>query len=334
MQVRRLPVVRQSTVTASATPSPPSSFFTPQDPVNTFSAKTNIFQNKILQSIPTVSVRHPKMNNESELPESIGSSGDHNTATATNDGLQKSSGNDDHSNKETRSHSDGIFQYEDDDEITDVPQDFICPITQEIFRDPVQDLFGHTYERSAILAWIAVKGACPMTRQDLRASNLIPNALMKTKVRLWQREHHHQGNRDKFGQQQQVVYHSIYDTDDDETDNNNDGENVLIGYLTIPQTDLRVATGSAHSRQRQRQQRGGRWSVDPRESGSYDDASGNERPEFFLGDENNEDTQHYRSYRLDGLLEEYDRIIREEETISRWRRVSRQQQQREGAPLV
>ena len=36
-----------------------------------------------------------------------------------------------------------------------IPPDFICPITQEIMRDPVIALDGHSYERDAITQWFA-----------------------------------------------------------------------------------------------------------------------------------------------------------------------------------
>ena len=39
-----------------------------------------------------------------------------------------------------------------------VPDDsLLCPITLEIFRDPVVAKDGHTYERQAIVEWIGKK---------------------------------------------------------------------------------------------------------------------------------------------------------------------------------
>ena len=41
------------------------------------------------------------------------------------------------------------------DDARQIPPDFICPITQELMRDPVNTLSGHSYERDAILQWFA-----------------------------------------------------------------------------------------------------------------------------------------------------------------------------------
>jgi hypothetical protein len=71
----------------------------------------------------------------------------------------------------------------------EIPEECLCPITQQAYRDPVMDSLGHTYERSAILSWLGANGTCPLTRRPMKASDLIPNTIMLTKVRLWQRSH-------------------------------------------------------------------------------------------------------------------------------------------------
>jgi hypothetical protein len=73
----------------------------------------------------------------------------------------------------------------------DTPDEWLCPITQQLFRDPVMDCMGHTFERKAILAWLvlgAKNGTCPLTRRPMKVSDLIPNIMMQTKIRTWQRE--------------------------------------------------------------------------------------------------------------------------------------------------
>lgn len=45
---------------------------------------------------------------------------------------------------------------------------FECPITQCFMTDPVVDILGHTYERSALQEWLRKKLISPMTRQDYR----------------------------------------------------------------------------------------------------------------------------------------------------------------------
>ena len=69
------------------------------------------------------------------------------------------------------------------------PDDLLCPITQEIFIHPVQDIvWGKTYERSAILAWLAAKGTCPLTRRPMRPWELMTNQIMMEKVDCWRRQ--------------------------------------------------------------------------------------------------------------------------------------------------
>jgi hypothetical protein len=50
--------------------------------------------------------------------------------------------------------------------------DLICPITFQIFRDPVIAGDGHTYERAAIVRWISEHGTSPLTRQPLNINEL------------------------------------------------------------------------------------------------------------------------------------------------------------------
>jgi hypothetical protein len=51
----------------------------------------------------------------------------------------------------------------------------ICPITQDIMREPVIDKEGNTYEKSAILEWLKTNNKSPITRNVISASELIPN---------------------------------------------------------------------------------------------------------------------------------------------------------------
>ena len=51
----------------------------------------------------------------------------------------------------------------------------ICPITQEVMREPVIDSEGNTYEKSAILEWLKTSNKSPVTRNVISASQLVPN---------------------------------------------------------------------------------------------------------------------------------------------------------------
>jgi hypothetical protein len=48
----------------------------------------------------------------------------------------------------------------------------ICPITYEMFHDPVVAGDGHIYERTAIVRWICEHGTSPLTRQPLNINEL------------------------------------------------------------------------------------------------------------------------------------------------------------------
>ena len=58
----------------------------------------------------------------------------------------------------------------------------ICPITLELFRDPVLAQDGHTYEREAIVEWIEKNGRSPITDQRLSPEHLYPNHAIKKAV--------------------------------------------------------------------------------------------------------------------------------------------------------
>lgn len=51
----------------------------------------------------------------------------------------------------------------------------ICPLSHEIFTDPVVTPYGHTFERSAIEAWLSRSQTCPITRSPLSVDDLTPN---------------------------------------------------------------------------------------------------------------------------------------------------------------
>lgn len=60
-----------------------------------------------------------------------------------------------------------------------IPKEFLCPITYEIFVDPVMTEDGVTYERSAIEQWLEDHTTSPLTNQELKSKNLIPNLSIK-----------------------------------------------------------------------------------------------------------------------------------------------------------
>ena len=59
-----------------------------------------------------------------------------------------------------------------------IRDEFICPITYELMKDPAIALDGHTYERIAIEKWLKSHNTSPRTGEPMQ-SILIPNLNMK-----------------------------------------------------------------------------------------------------------------------------------------------------------
>ncbi|XWS67032.1 hypothetical protein CRYUN_Cryun05aG0251500 [Craigia yunnanensis] len=70
------------------------------------------------------------------------------------------------------------------------PKDFVCPITGQIFNDPVTLETGQTYERKAIEEWLNRGNAtCPITRQLLSSSALPKtNYVLKRLITSWKEQ--------------------------------------------------------------------------------------------------------------------------------------------------
>ncbi|WOL06078.1 U-box domain-containing protein 33-like [Canna indica] len=69
---------------------------------------------------------------------------------------------------------------------TRVPSYFICPIFQEIMRDPHIAADGFTYEAEAIKGWIdGGHDTSPMTNLKLTTCELIPNHALRSAIQEW-----------------------------------------------------------------------------------------------------------------------------------------------------
>ena len=62
------------------------------------------------------------------------------------------------------------------------PSEFVCPISMSLMRDPVVGTDGHTYERSAITAWLSSNPVSPMTREPMSLSQLKPNYALRASM--------------------------------------------------------------------------------------------------------------------------------------------------------
>ncbi|CAG5130899.1 unnamed protein product, partial [Candidula unifasciata] len=60
-----------------------------------------------------------------------------------------------------------------------VPEEFLCPITHELMQDPVMASDGYTYDRHAIVSWIARENRSPMTNVLLTSTEVTPNRTLK-----------------------------------------------------------------------------------------------------------------------------------------------------------
>ncbi|CAI9758335.1 unnamed protein product [Fraxinus pennsylvanica] len=67
-----------------------------------------------------------------------------------------------------------------------IPPLFICPISLDLFRDPVTLCTGQTYDRSSIEKWLAAGNlTCPVTMQKLRDPSIIPNNTLRHLIDQW-----------------------------------------------------------------------------------------------------------------------------------------------------
>lgn len=67
-----------------------------------------------------------------------------------------------------------------------IPDDFRCPISLELMKDPVIVSTGQTYERLCIEKWIqAGHNTCPKTQQTLQSTSLTPNYALRSLIAQW-----------------------------------------------------------------------------------------------------------------------------------------------------
>ncbi|XVE79592.1 hypothetical protein DITRI_Ditri14bG0071100 [Diplodiscus trichospermus] len=67
-----------------------------------------------------------------------------------------------------------------------IPDDFRCPISLELMKDPVIVSTGQTYERSCIEKWLEQgHGTCPKTQQTLSSPAVTPNYVLRSLIAQW-----------------------------------------------------------------------------------------------------------------------------------------------------
>jgi len=67
-------------------------------------------------------------------------------------------------------------------EDTDLNSFFYCPISKVLMEHPVTDIDGNTYERSVIELWLRIKQSSPITGNEMDASTLRPNQMVKLQI--------------------------------------------------------------------------------------------------------------------------------------------------------
>ncbi|CAA0328850.1 unnamed protein product [Arabidopsis thaliana] len=71
-----------------------------------------------------------------------------------------------------------------------IPEDFLCPISLELMKDPAIVSTGQTYERSFIQRWIDCGNlSCPKTQQKLENFTLTPNYVLRSLISQWCTKH-------------------------------------------------------------------------------------------------------------------------------------------------
>ena len=63
-----------------------------------------------------------------------------------------------------------------------IPHCFICPISQDIMRDPVKTIDGFTYDRRSIERWFQTAQTSPLTGLPLGSTILEPNAALRQQI--------------------------------------------------------------------------------------------------------------------------------------------------------
>jgi len=69
-----------------------------------------------------------------------------------------------------------------------VPDDFICPLSLNIMKDPVISKYGNSFERREILQWLSKHSTDPLTRRHLRLTDLITDYKLLIRIRQWQKD--------------------------------------------------------------------------------------------------------------------------------------------------
>ncbi|XP_032358135.1 WD repeat, SAM and U-box domain-containing protein 1 isoform X2 [Etheostoma spectabile] len=83
-----------------------------------------------------------------------------------------------------------VEELKNDSVCSGIPDEFLCPITRELMKEPVIAADGYSYEREAIDSWINHKNrSSPMTNLPLLTTLLTPNHTLKMAIGRWKTSH-------------------------------------------------------------------------------------------------------------------------------------------------
>ncbi|XP_041839495.1 WD repeat, SAM and U-box domain-containing protein 1 isoform X2 [Melanotaenia boesemani] len=83
-----------------------------------------------------------------------------------------------------------VLELKSDSVCLGIPDEFLCPITRELMREPVIAADGYSYEKEAIESWINTKNrSSPMTNLPLLTILLTPNHTLKMAIGRWKTSH-------------------------------------------------------------------------------------------------------------------------------------------------
>jgi hypothetical protein len=78
---------------------------------------------------------------------------------------------------------------------TNIPSEFLCPITKQLMKEPVMSKYGHHFDRSAIMKHLEDGNHfCPVTGNPLRPSCLVGNKSFQWKIKYWTKINSISGN--------------------------------------------------------------------------------------------------------------------------------------------
>ena len=66
--------------------------------------------------------------------------------------------------------------------VTEIPKEYMCPITKKIMQEPVLAFDGHCYERAAIEAYLKEHNKSPITGDKAMTTMVFPNHSLKSKM--------------------------------------------------------------------------------------------------------------------------------------------------------